>query len=51
MEYDEPAAKRRKKRKKFFDFAPFALFCGCSVTRHYHPCHRLFSKPSNVMPI
>jgi hypothetical protein len=44
MEYNEIAAKRRKKRKNSFIYAPFAHFCGNSLLPICSLCKRLFSK-------
>jgi hypothetical protein len=44
MEYNEMAAKRRKKRKMSCVYASFALFCGYSIVPVCSPCCQLLSK-------
>jgi hypothetical protein len=47
MEYNEMAAKRRKKRKTYCLYAPFASFRGYSLSPLCSLCCGLMSKPGN----
>ena len=49
MEYNEIAAKRRKKRKNSFIYAPFAHFCGNSLLPICSLCKRLLSISATVL--
>ena len=51
MEHNEMAAKRRKKRKKSFCYAPFAPFCGHQIGAISSPCHGFLSNLSYIPPI
>jgi hypothetical protein len=50
MEYNEIAAKRRKKRKRPFVYAPFALFRGYSAFPVCRLCQRFLSKTCFQVP-